>query len=60
MLGVVSFKDASCWFQRNGSLVGEEHRTRNKYENIPQDILSNIDKIRVDDSPFLTELKENI
>ena len=57
MLGVVSFKDASCW---NGSLVGEEHRTRNKYENIPQDILSNIDKIRVDDSPFLTELKENI
>lgn len=38
-------------------MLAQVYHMRNKYENIPQDILSNIDKMGMDDSSFLTELE---
>ncbi|WP_368123114.1 hypothetical protein [Bacteroides thetaiotaomicron] len=39
------------------NMLAQVYHMRNKYENIPQDILSNIDKMGMDDSSFLTELE---
>lgn len=39
------------------NMLAQVYRMSNKYKNIPQDILNNIDKMGMDDSLFLTELE---
>jgi hypothetical protein len=39
------------------SMLAQIYTTRNKFENIPKDILDNIDKMRMDECIFLTDLE---